>query len=57
MSVSKSSTKARRHQSATPDLQPRNGQAVTGGKKAVDPTKVVQQQVDVTLQELQSAPK
>ena len=57
MSVSKSSKKARRHQPSTRDLQPRNGQAVTGGKKAANELVVAQQPTEMLLQELQSPTK
>jgi len=57
MSASKSSKKARRHQPPTRDLQPRNGRAVTGGKKAASEVVVVQQQTETRLQDLQSLTK
>ena len=57
MGASKSPKKARRRQSATRDLQPRSGQAVIGGKKAVNEVKVAQQQIEAALQELQGVPK
>ena len=57
MSSSKRSKKARHHQPPTRDLQPRNGHAVTGGKKAVSEVVVVQQQTEARLQDLQSPTK
>ncbi len=57
MGASKNQKKARRHQLPTQDLQPRNGQAVRGGKKAASVVKVTQQQIDASLQEVQGAPQ
>jgi hypothetical protein len=54
MATSKSPKKAHRSQPPTRDLQPRDGQAVRGGKKAVSEVKVTQQQIEAGLQELQS---
>ena len=57
MATSKSPTKARRRQAPMRDLQPRDGQAVRGGKKAVSEVKVTQQQIEAGLQELQNTQK
>ena len=57
MPTSKSPKKARGSQPPTRDLQPRNGQAVRGGKKAASELKVTQQQIEAGLQELQSTQK
>ena len=55
MDTSKNPNKVRRSPLPTRDLEPRNGHAVTGGKKAVSELKTTQQQIESTLQELQGS--
>lgn len=56
MDANKRPKKARR-QTPARDLQPRNLQAVTGGKKATNELETEQKKIDTLLQELQGTQK